>query len=117
MATSPKPSHQEIDLIKSADSCEQHLSQLKKHASDLKAKHTGGKKHALLVDVVGRANTSIQALKTWTAAFSKGRQTSDESIRTSVNAVFGNIESRVTDAKEALDHRLGLGLLASERSK
>lgn len=117
MATSPQPSHERIDLIKSADRCEQHLNYLRKHASDLKIKHAKGKKHDLLKDVITRGNVNIQSLKAWTAAVSKGRQTSDESIRASVNAVFENIVARVADAKEALDHRLGLRLLVSQKSK
>ena len=112
-----EPRHQKIDLIKSADTCEEHLNRLKKHASDLKTQYTIGKKHILLEDVVTRSNTHIQSLKAWTAAIGKGRQTSDEEIKASIDAVFGNIVSRVADAKEALDHRLRLGLWASEKTK
>lgn len=117
MAPSLEPRRQKIDLIKSADTCEEHLSRLKKHASDLKSKHSSGKKNILLDDVIKRSNTNIQSLKAWTAAIGKGRQTSDEDIKASIDAVFGNIVSRVADSKDALDHRLGLGFLASEKTK
>ena len=112
-----EPPRQRIDLIKSADRCEQHLNSLKRHATDLKIKHSSGKKHVLLKEIITRSNASIQSLKAWTAAIRKGRQTSDENIRASVNAVFGNIVSRVADARDALDHRLGLSFMASEKSK
>ena len=117
MAPSLEPRHQKIDLIKSADRCEEYLNRLKKHASDRKTEYTSGKKHILLQDVITRTNTNIQSLKAWTAAIGKGRQTSDEEIKASIDAVFGNIVSRVADAREALDHRLRLGLLASEKTK
>ena len=103
MAPSVEPRHQKIDLIKSADTCEEHLK--------------SGNKHNLLQHVIKPTNTNIQSLKAWTAAIGKGRQTSDEEIKASIDAVFGNIVLRVADAKEALDHRLRLGFLASEKTK
>jgi len=117
MAPSLEPPRQKIDLIESADKCGDHLDHLRKHASDRKVKHASGKKHALLEDVITRVNSNIRLLKAWTAAISKGRQTSDETIRSSINDVFENIVSRKVDAQRALDHRLALGLLASEKSK
>lgn len=106
-----------IDLIESADRCQRRLDRLRAHASDRKVKHTSGKKHALLEDVITRLNSNIQLLKAWTAAISKGRQTSDEKIRSSINEVFENIVSRKEKAQKALDGRLARGWLASERSK
>lgn len=117
MAPSLEPPRQKIDLIESADRCERHLNRLRTYASDRKVKHTSGKKHALLEDVITRVNSNIQLLKAWTAAIRKGRQTSDETIRSSINEVFENIVSRKAKAQKALDDRLGRGLLASERSK
>ena len=109
--------HQTIDLIQSAATCERHLNNLRQHARNHKVKYTSGKKHALLEDVITRSNSNIQSLKAWTAAITKGRQTSDESIKASINAVFDNIVLRKKDAQKALDHRLELGLLATDKSK
>jgi len=117
MAPSLDPPHQKIDLIESADRCERHLNSLRTYASDRRVKHTSGKKHALLEDVITRVNSNIQLLKAWTAAISKGRQTSDETIRSSINEVFDNILLRKADAQKALNHRLALGMLASEKTK
>lgn len=117
MPPSLEPPRQEIDLIESADRCERYLNHLRTHATDRKVKHTSGKKHALLEDVITRLNSNIQLLKAWTAAISKGRQTSDEAIRSSINQVFEYIVSRKEDAQKALDDRLTLGLLASKKSK
>ena len=117
MEASLEPPHEKIDLIKSADTCEDHLNRLKRYASDLTSQYPSGKKNVLLKDVVARSNTSVQSLKAWAAAIGKGRQTSDEAIKASIDAVFGNIILRVANAREALDHRLRLGLLASEKTK
>ena len=106
-----------INLIKSADRCEQHLNWLRKYASDSKTNYNSGKKKVLLEDVITRVNSNIQSLKAWTAAITKGRQTSDEEIKASVNSVFENIISRVNDAKEALSHRLGFSVWNSDKSK
>ena len=108
MAPSLEPPHPKIDLIESAAKCERHLHSLRQHARDRKVKYTTGKKHTLLEEVITRSNSNIQSLKAWTAAISRGRQTSDESIRASINAVFENIVSRKKDAQKALDHRLAL---------
>ena len=99
--------HQQIDLIESADRCVRHLGRLRKRADDLKSKYTSGKKKDLEY-VIGCADSNIGSLKAWTAAFHRGRQTSDQNIRASTNAVFDNIISCVADAKKVLDHRLGL---------
>lgn len=117
MAPSLEPAQPPINLIKSADRCEQHLNGLRKYASDSKTKYNSGKKKILLEDVITRLNSNIQSLKAWTAAITKGRQTSDEEIKASVNSVFENIVSRVDDAKEALSHRLGLSVFSSDKSK
>ena len=117
MAPSLEPAQRPINLIKSADRCEQHLNSLRKYASDSKTKHNSGKKKVLLEDVITRVNSNIQSLKAWTAAITKGRQTSDEEIKASVNSVFENIVSRVDDAKEALRHRLGFSVWNSDKSK
>ena len=117
MAPSLEPAKQPINLIESADRCEQHLNSLRKYASDGKTKHNSGKKKVLLEDVITRVNSNIQSLKAWTAAITKGRQTSDEEIKASVNAVFENIVSRVADAKEALSRRLGFSMWNSDKSK
>lgn len=117
MAPHLEPHRQAIDLIESADNCERHLNRLRTHASGRKVKHTSGKKHALLEDVITRVNSNIQLLKAWTAAISKGRQTSDEAIRSSINDFFESIVLRKKDARKALDDRLALGLLASKKSK
>ena len=117
MAASLEPPHQKIDLIESAVTCERHLNSLKQHAQDHKRRYATGKKNVLLEDVITRSNGSIQSLKAWTAAFTEGRQTSDESIRASINTLFENILSRRKDAQEALDYRLGLRIWASKKSK
>lgn len=117
MAPSLEPAQRPINLIESADRCEQHLNMLRKYASDRKAKHSSGKKRVLLQDVIIRVNSNIQSLKTWTIAITKGRQTSDEEIKASVKAVFENIVFRVDDAKEALSRRLGFSFLSSDKSK
>ena len=117
MAPSLKPAQQPIDLIKSADRCEQHLNGLRTYASDSKTKHNIGKKKILLEDVIIRVNGNIQSLKTWTAAIAKGRQTSDEEIKASINSVFENIVSRVHDAQKALSRRLGFSIWTSDKSK
>lgn len=117
MAPSLEPAQRPINLIKSADRCEQHLNGLRKYASDSKTKYHSGKKKVLLEDVITRVNSNIQSLKAWTAAITKGRQTSDEEIKASVNSVFENIVSRVDDAKEALSHRLGFSVLNFAKSK
>ncbi|KAL8794605.1 MAG: hypothetical protein Q9195_002801 [Heterodermia aff. obscurata] len=116
MAPSLESSNPKIDLIESAVKCELRLDSLRQHARDLKVKHTSGKKHALLEEVITRSNSNIQSLKAWTAAISRGRQTSDESIRASINEVFENILSRKKDAQKALDHRLAL-VFALEKYK
>lgn len=117
MAPSLEPPQRPINLIESADRCEQHLDWLRKYASDSKAKHNNGKKRVLLKDVITRVNSNIQSLKTWTIAITKGRQTSDEEIKASVKAVFENIVSRVDDARKALSHRLGFSMWTSDKSK
>ena len=111
MASSLKPAERPIDLIESANRCKEHLDSLRKHASDGKTKHNSGKKKVLLEDVITRVNSNIQALGAWTAAIHRGRQTLNEEIKASVNAVFDNIVSRVHDAKKALNHRLGFSIL------
>ena len=116
MAPALESSRPKIDLIESAVKCERHLDNLRQYARDRKAKYTTGKKHALLEEVITRSNSNIQSLKAWTAAISRGRQTSDENIRASINAVFENILSRKKDAQKALDHRLAL-VLAFEKYK
>lgn len=117
MEFSLEPAQRPINLIKSADRCEQHLDGLRTYASDSKIKYNSGKKKILLEDVIARLNSNIKSLKAWTAAITKGRQTSDEEIKTSVNAVFENIISRVNDAKGALSHRLGFSVWNSDKSK
>lgn len=117
MAPSLEPPQRPINLIESADKCEQHLNWLMKYASDSKANHNSGKKRVLLEDVITRVHSNIYSLKTWTIAITKGRQTSDEEIKASVKAVFENIVSRVDDAREALSHRLGFSLWTSDKSK
>lgn len=117
MAPPLEPPPQQIDLSESADKCERRLDQLKKHATEQKANYKSGKKHRLLEDVIASCNSNIQSLKTWRAAISKGRQTSDESIRASINSVFENIILRVADARSALKHRLGLRRVALDKSK
>ena len=109
--------HPKIDLIDSAVQCERHLDRLRQHARDRLVKYTTGKKHVLLEEVITRSNSNIQSLKAWTAAIRMGRQTSDESIRASINAVFENIVSRKKDAQKALDHRLELALWAFDKYK
>lgn len=116
MAPSLESSQQKIDLIESAVKCERRLDSLRQHARDLKVKYTSGKKHALLEEVITRSNSNIQSLKNWTAAISRGRQTSDDSIRANIDAVFENILSRKKDAQKALDHRLAL-VFALEKYK
>ena len=116
MAPSPQPG-QPIDLIETANRCEQHLNQLRKYASNSKTKHNSAKKKTLLENVITRVNDNIQSLKTWTAAIAKGRQTTDEGKKASVNAVFNNIESRVKDAEKALSHRLEFPIWTSDKSK
>lgn len=117
MARPLEPSSQQINLSESADKCERRLDQLKKHATEQKANYRSGKKHRLLGDVIASCNSNIQSLKAWRAAISKGRQTSDESIRASIDSVFENIIARVADAKAALKHRLGLSFVAFDKSK
>ena len=117
MAASLEPKPDEINLLKSADQCEQLLNRLKKHASDQKKIYKSGKKHTLLENVTSHATSNIQSLKTWTAAISKGRQTSDPEIRRSANDLFNNVTLRVGDAEKALDHRLALGRLTREKTK
>lgn len=117
MAPSLEPAQQPINLIKSADRCEQHLSSLRKYASDSKKKHNSGKKKVILEDVIARLNSNIQSLKAWTAAITKGRQTSEEEIKASINAVFENIISRAADAKEALSRRLDFSSWKLDKSK
>lgn len=117
MAPSLEPAQRPINLIKSADRCEQHLNGLSKYARDSKTKHNSGKKKVLLEDVITRVSHNIQSLKAWTAAITKGRQTSDEEIKASVNSVFENIVLRVDDAKEALSHRLAFSMWISDKSK
>lgn len=114
MAPSLESPHPKIDLIESAVKCERQLDSLRKYAHDRKDKYTG-KKHALLLEVITRSNSNIQSLKAWTAAISRGRQTSDENIRASINAVFENIVSRKKDAQKALDHRLALKISLEKR--
>ncbi len=117
MAPSLKPTSQPIDLIDSAERCKQHLDSLREYASDSRAKHNRGKKKVVLEEVITRVNSNIQALKAWTAAIHKGRQTHDEEIKTLVNAGFDNIVSRVHDAKKALSHRLKLAKFGFDKSK
>ena len=116
MAPSLESHHPKIDLIESAVKCERRLDGLRQYARDRKVKYTSGKKHAVLEEVITRSNSNIQSLKAWTAAISRGRQTSDENIRASIHAVFENIVSRKKDAQKALDHRLAL-VFAFEKSK
>lgn len=116
MAPPLRSRDKKIDLIESAAKCEQCLDQLRKHARDKKTKYTKGKKQALLEDIITHGNRAIKSLKAWIAAIGRGRQTSDESIQKSIDVTFDSIISRVKDAREALDHRLRLGL-AREKSK
>ena len=117
MAPSSELRRPKVDLIKSADTCREILNRLKEHASDRKSVYTSGKKHIILQDVITRTSTNILSLKAWTAAIGKGRQTSDEEIKASIDAVFGIIVSSIADAREALDHRLRLGPLTSEKTR
>ena len=117
MAPSLKPARRPIDLLDSAERCRQHLDSLREYAKDSRAKHSSGEKKLVLDEVIARVNSNIQALKAWTAAIHKGRQTADEEIKTSVNAVFDNIVPRVHDARKALSHRLKLSRLGSNKSK
>ena len=114
MARSLELSHQEINLIASADRCERHLGRLKKRASDLRIKHTTGKKHAVLEKAITHCNSNIKSLKNWTAAFNQGRQTSNRQIRASTNEFFNVILSKIADAEKALDKRLELHFWATK---
>ena len=117
MALPSESSPEPIDLSESAKKCERRLDHLRKHATEQKTIITSGKKHRLLEDIIASCNTHIQSLKAWRAAINKGRQTSDESIRDSINFFFENIISRVADAQAALKHRLGLSRYALDKSK
>ena len=117
MAPSLKPTSQPIDLIDSVERCMQHLDSLREYASDGRAKHNSGKKKVVLEEVITRVNSNIQALKAWTAAIRKGRQTTDEEIKTTINAVFDIIVSRVHDAKKALSLRLKPSMFRSNKAK
>lgn len=117
MASPLESSTQQINLSESAEQCERCLDHLKKHATEQKAKLGSGKKHKLLEDMIASCDSNIQSLKAWRAAINKGRQTSDESIRASINFFFQNIISRVADARTALQHRLSLSRYALDKSK
>lgn len=63
MASSLEPAQRPINLIESADRCEQHLNSSKKYANNSKTKHNSGKKKVLLEDVITSVNSNIQSLK------------------------------------------------------
>ena len=113
MALTQRP----IDLIETADRCEQRLEGLKTFAYNSRVKHNSKGKKILLDDVITRIKSNIQSLRAWTAAIVKGRQTKDEQIKASVNEVFKNIISRTADASQGLKHRLEISILRSDKSK
>lgn len=98
-------------MIDTARECDNLLEQLKQHADRSKRRHLTTATLSLLDEVVGHVTGNSNALKAWSAAVGKGRQTTDPNIIRTVDEHFRQLEKRIAHVESALRHRLGLRML------
>lgn len=108
MALPPNIVRRPRTLIEAARKCQVHLEKFGRYAEMRKPKHYTSATKSLLDEVVRHTNGSVGSLKAWTTEIEKGRQTTDESIISTVNAYFEQLEEGITAAEFALHHRCHL---------
>ena len=108
MALPPNIVRRPRTLIEAARKCQLHLETFGRYAEMRKPKHYTSATKSLLDEVVRHTNGSVGSLKAWRSEIEKGRQTTDESIISTVNAYFEQLQEGITAAESALHNRLHL---------